>query len=48
MSEETDTSSSVVGEDHDTHKGTFVLLMLYLVMIIGMWVSIYYLMLVRG
>ncbi len=48
MTEEADSASSVAGEDHESHKGTFVLLMIYLVLIISMWVSIYYLMLVRG
>ena len=46
MTDDQDTSSSA-DEEHG-HKGTFVLLMIYLLLVISMWVSIYYLMLVRG
>ncbi len=38
-------TSAAAEEDHG-HKGTFVLLMIHLVLIISMWVSIYYLMIV--
>jgi hypothetical protein len=41
-------SQDDAGDEHDSHRGTFVLLMLYLVLIAAMWISVYYLMLVRG